>query len=80
MRGLPSLLNFDFVAGLYVFCADYHSGQNSRLYSILSRLDILLSDRAFRAIQSEDPNECPDDYFNARAVYQELASKFYRLT
>jgi hypothetical protein len=80
MRGLPSLLNFDFVAGLYVFCANYHRGQNSRLYRILSRLDVRLSDSAWRAIQSDDPADCPDDYFNARAVYQELESKFYRLT
>ena len=31
-------MSFDKVAALYVFCADYHGGQNSRLYRLMSRI------------------------------------------
>ena len=33
------LRRFDLYGALYVFCADYHSGQDSRGYRILSKLD-----------------------------------------
>lgn len=32
---------FERLAGLYVYCMDYHEGQNSKLYRILSRIETL---------------------------------------
>jgi hypothetical protein len=80
MKHLPSLANFDFVAGLYVFCTDYHYGMDSRLYRILCRLTshpyhMRLSDSAYAAIRrgKDDPT---NDWEDARIVYRELKRRF----
>lgn len=68
-------MSFDTVCGLYVFCADYHAGQGSRLYRILSRIASRyrprLSDRAWAAIRSSaaDPG---NEWDGAREVYRRL--------
>lgn len=31
-------MSFEKLATVYVFCADYHEGQSSRLYRILSKI------------------------------------------
>ena len=46
-------MNADFTFALYVFCMDYHEGQGSRLYRIMSRIvrrGIRISDGGIRAI------------------------------
>lgn len=75
MTGLPSLENFDFVAGLYVYLMDYHNGQWSREYRILSQLRVRLADRAIKGIQrgKHDPN---GEWEQARIVYRELKRKY----
>jgi len=75
MNGLPSLDNFDFVAGLYVYCMNWHNGQWSREYRILSRLQIRLTDNAIYSIQNGryDRN---DEWEQARIVYRELKRKY----
>lgn len=44
-------MNMDFAFGLYVFCMDYHGGQGSRLYRLMFKLRVKLSDTAIHAIQ-----------------------------
>jgi hypothetical protein len=49
-------MSLDKVAALFVFCADYHSGQDSRFYGILSKLvkkyRPRLNDSAWKQIRS----------------------------
>jgi len=75
MKGLPSLENFDFVAGLYVYLADHYNGQWSREYRILSRLNVRLSDSAWAGIRrgKDDPH---GEWEQARTVYRELKRKY----
>jgi hypothetical protein len=68
----------DFAFGLYVFCCDFHSGQNSRLYRILSRISargIRVTDRAEAAIRrgKNDPN---NEWEQARTYYRQLKRKY----
>ena len=51
-------MSFDTLAGLYVYAMDYHTGQGSRLYRIMSRIRATLLDRAIAAIRrgTDDPN------------------------
>jgi len=66
-------MNLDFRFALYCFCADYHSGQNSRLYRILSRLgNVRLSDRAFCAIR----NGRLEEWKIANSYYKQLVRKY----
>lgn len=70
-------MSFDKLAGIYVFCANYHEGQNSRLYRIMSRIasrDIRLTDSAWAQIEASPTlNEMENwDWFEARQVYQTL--------
>lgn len=54
---------FSVAQGLYWYCADYHGGQNSEAYSVLSQLD-------YR------PGACergPDDS-TAQAIYEDLVT------
>lgn len=69
-------MSFDKIAALYVFCANYHSGQNSRLYRILSRIanrGIRLSDSAWCAIQ-DGTGRCASEWEYARSIYLTLVS------
>lgn len=55
-------MNPDFIFALYVFCCDYHSGQWSRGYRILSRIakrGIRISDSGMRAIQGNRHTRTP---------------------
>ena len=64
-------MSFDTMAGIYVYCADYHSGQWSRLYRLMSRIRIHLTDSAWAAIRRgrDDPN---NEWEAARRVYRKL--------
>jgi hypothetical protein len=53
---------FSAACGLYWFCADYHEGQGSEKYRILSQLDYKPS------FSERGPGEC----FAAQLVYQAL--------
>lgn len=51
-------MDFDRLAGTYVWCADNHGGQCSREYRVLSRISargLKLSDSAFDGIRTGAP-------------------------
>jgi len=55
-------MSCDFIFALYVFCCDFHGGQTSRLYRILSRIasrGIRVTDHAEAAIRrgKDDPKQ-----------------------
>jgi hypothetical protein len=56
-------MSFDKIAAVYVYCMDYHTGQWSREYRILSRISsqyrLKLTDSAIKVIQSNN-NEWQD--------------------
>lgn len=72
-------MNPDFTFALYVFCMDYHSGQWSRLYRILSKLGsqyrVSLGDSAIAAIRrgKDDPH---GEWEQARVYYRQLKRKY----
>ena len=68
----------DFAFALYVFCSDYHGGQSSRLYRLLSRLTsrgLRITDRAEAAIRrgKDDPTQ---EWEQARNYYRQLKRKY----
>lgn len=78
-------MNPDFMFALYVFCSDYHSGQWSRGYRILSRIvqrGIQLNDRAIKAISGNRHSKreiglgCWEEWEQARAYYRQLKRKY----
>jgi len=73
-------MNPDFLFALFVFCQDYHSGQGSRLYRILSRLSsgryrISLNDAAYHEIRQGDGM----NWYWAGEYYKELVEKYGRI-
>lgn len=76
-------MNPDFIFALYVFCMNYHSGQWSRGYRILSRISkrgISLRDSHIEAIQGNrhsqvDPRVV-EEWSEARRYYRELKRKY----
>lgn len=65
---------FDKLAGIYVYCADYHEGQNSRLYQLMCKIDsygLKLSDSAWDGIR-----EGSDEWLDAHNVYSACVSKY----
>ncbi len=71
-------MSFDFTFALYVFCMDYHSGQWSRLYRIMSRISsrgIRVTDHAVAAIRrgKDDPN---GEWEQSRIYYRQLKRKY----
>ena len=44
-------MSFEKLAGVFVYCNDFHSGQGSRLYRLQSRIRMRLSDSAWKAIR-----------------------------
>lgn len=70
-------MSFDRIAATYVFCMNYHSGQGSRLYRILSKLSthyqVRLSDRAIDAIQGD---KIIQEWSYANSIYNHLVEKF----
>lgn len=81
-------MNPDFIFALYAFCSDYHSGQWSRGYRILSaivsRYDPSLRDAHLYSIQGnrhkrKEENISAaawDEWETARRYYRELKRKF----
>lgn len=74
-------MNPDFIFALYVFCANYHSGQWSRGYRIMSRISqrgIRLSDSAWHAIEGNrhSKNAAWDEWESARTYYRQLKRKY----
>lgn len=74
-------MSFDTLAGIYVYCMDYHSGQNSRLYRLMSRIRARLSDDVIYAIQgnrhtrnAHTPHQHLhwQEWESARTVYRKL--------
>ncbi len=74
-------MNPDFAFGLYVFCMDYHSGQWSRLYRIMCKLRVRLSDSAIKAIQGNRHDKTDkrqwDEWQEARTYYRQLKRSKY---
>lgn len=67
---------FNLIMALYVFCMDYHSGQSSRGYRILFRIQsryktVRLNDASIRAIQGHS-----DRYIEAHSVYCDLVRNY----
>jgi hypothetical protein len=66
-------MNPDTIVGLYVYCANFHSGQSSRLYRLQSRIESRyrprLSDNAWKAI-SKGIGPARDEWTEAREVYR----------
>jgi hypothetical protein len=79
-------MNLDFIFALYVFCMDYHSGQWSRGYRLLSRIESRyrprLSDSAIHAIQGNrhtrrNEQVCGwDEWESSRIYYRELKRRY----
>lgn len=65
---------FQIAAGIFVYAHDFHSGQRSRLYRIMSRMQMKLTDSGWRAIRCAkcDPH---GDYKIAREVYFKLKKR-----
>lgn len=78
-------MNTDFRFALYVFCMDHHSGQWSRLYRLMSRIDASLRDNAIYAIQGNRHKRrengisqaCWDEWQAARTYYRQLKHSKY---
>ena len=81
-------MNPDFTFALYVFCTDFHSGQWSRLYRIMSRIasrGIQLRDSHIYAIQGNRhkrkaegiSDRSWDEWESARTYYRELKRSKY---
>ena len=64
-------MSFDTLAGIYVYAMDYHTGQGSRLYRLMCRIQASLPDRVIAAIRrgKDDPH---GEWEQARRVYREL--------
>lgn len=70
-------MSFDKLAALYVFCANYHTGQASRLYRIMSRIakrGIGLSDSAWEAIQ-DGTGRAAMEWSESHCIYHALVAK-----
>ena len=71
-------MSSDFTFALYVFCCDFHGGQTSRLFRILSRIasrGIRVTDHAEAAIRrgKDDPK---NEWEQARTYYRQLKRKY----
>lgn len=64
-------MSFEKLAGIFVYCADFHSGQNSRLYRLMCKCYMRLSDNAWAAIRhgKHDPN---NEWETSRIIYRTL--------
>ena len=68
-------MSFDKLAAVYVFCMNYHEGQDSRKYRILSKINsqynLWLTDNAIRQIEAEEPDE-ENEWLEANEMYNRL--------
>ena len=64
-------MSFEKLAGVFVYCNDFHFGQGSRLYRLQSRIRMRLSDSAWKAIRRgrDDRN---NEWEASRRVYRHL--------
>jgi len=64
-------MSFEKLAGVFVYCNDFHSGQGSRLYRLQSRIRMRLSDSAWKAIRRgrDDRN---NEWEASRRVHRHL--------
>lgn len=72
-------MNSDYIFALYVFCMDYHSGQWSRLYRIMSRISargIQLRDSHIAAIR-HGRDDRGNEWESARCYYRQLKRSKY---
>lgn len=61
----------DALFALYVYCMNYHHGQWSEEYEIMSSLDARLTDNAIDGIMGGT-----DEWYNAHNYYKELIRDF----
>ena len=64
-------MSFETMAGVFVYCHDFHSGQASRLYRLLSKIRMRLPNSAWEAIR-HGRNDLRDEWLWARMVYRRL--------
>lgn len=64
---------FDFITALYAFCCHYHTGQWSRGYRILSRIEALYRPHN---IPIERIANGHDEWIDAHEIYNELVKKY----
>lgn len=71
-------MDFETLAGIYTYAMDYHTGQWSRLYSLMSRINMSAPDDVFAAIQGNRHTkkgispDVWDEWSRSRAVYRKL--------
>lgn len=70
-------MSFDLKAALYVYAMDYHTGQSSRLYRILSRLSgsLHLSDSSISTIRGEAEGRHWYGWEESNRIYQDLVRR-----
>lgn len=75
-------MSIDSIFAVYIFCANHHSGQNCRLYRILSRIAVRyrpkIFDSAWQAIQDGE-GRVKEEWVDARRKYQQLCFKQKRI-
>lgn len=64
-------MSFEKLAGIAVYCMDFHDGQWSRLYRLRCRIDAHLHDNHIAAIRrgKDDP---ANEWEESRRVYRHL--------
>lgn len=70
-------MSFDKFAALYVWCANYHTGQWSREHRILSRIakrGLRLTDSAWEAIQ-DGTGRAAEEWSYAHSIYRTLQER-----
>lgn len=64
---------FDLITALYAFCCDYHSGQWSRGYKILSRIQSRYQPRNLPDCEEIESN---DEWCGAKEFLEELKANY----
>lgn len=64
---------FNLITALYALCSDYHSGQWSRGYRILSRIETSYRPRN---LPDSEKIQSSDDWEEAREIYNELEIRY----
>ncbi len=71
-------MDFETLAGIYTYAMDHHSGQWSRLYRLMSRIQFHAPDHVFAAIQGNRHSRKGisdatwDEWQRSREVYRKL--------
>ena len=64
-------MSIEKLAGVYVYCMDFHGGQWSRLYRLMSRIRITLRDSHIAAIR-RGKDDKGNEWEESRRVYRHL--------